>query len=228
MCARSCRWAREGRGHLRTPYRCPLLERTALERGPCVCVCVCVCVRACSVTQWCPTLWDPMEAHQTPLSMGFPKKEYWSGLPFPSPGGSPGDLPDPGIEPTSPTSAGRFFTSEPPGKSPSWGSRAEINQSIHPSLHHSVLQTCTKQFTHQALCSYWGEQAHSSWPPGASQPECDDQGGSMKTCLYFNDASETNSLNSNPSSFIYQVIMGKFCDFSVPQCPHLWKRWHLL
>ena len=37
-------------------------------------------------------------AHQAPLSVGFPRQEYWSGLPFPSPGG----LPDPGIEPTSP------------------------------------------------------------------------------------------------------------------------------
>ncbi|KAM7226722.1 hypothetical protein CapIbe_022867, partial [Capra ibex] len=37
-------------------------------------------------------------AHQAPLSMGFPRQEYWSGLPLPV----PGDLPDPGIEPTSP------------------------------------------------------------------------------------------------------------------------------
>ena len=37
-------------------------------------------------------------AYQAPLSMGFPRQEYWSGLPFPS----PGDLPDPGIEPRSP------------------------------------------------------------------------------------------------------------------------------
>ena len=37
-------------------------------------------------------------AHQDPASMGFSKQEYWSGLPFPS----PGDLPDPGIEPGSP------------------------------------------------------------------------------------------------------------------------------
>ena len=47
-------------------------------------------------------------ARQTPLSMGFFRQEYWSGLPFPS----PGDLPDPGIEPgspTSPASAGGFF-----------------------------------------------------------------------------------------------------------------------
>ena len=44
--------------------------------------------------------------------MGFPRQEYWSGLPFPS----PGDLPDPGIKPVSPVGAGRFFTTEPPGK----------------------------------------------------------------------------------------------------------------
>ena len=50
-------------------------------------------------------------ACQTPLSMEFSKQEYWSGLPFPS----PGDLPDPGIEPTSPVWAGRFFTAEPRG-----------------------------------------------------------------------------------------------------------------
>ena len=45
-------------------------------------------------------------AHQTPLSMGFSRQEYWSGLPFPL----PGDLPNPGIEPGSPALAGRFFT----------------------------------------------------------------------------------------------------------------------
>ena len=52
------------------------------------------------VAQLCPTLWDPWTAaHQAPLSMGFSRQGYWSGLPFPS----PGDLPDPGIEPRSPT-----------------------------------------------------------------------------------------------------------------------------
>ena len=55
-------------------------------------------------------------AYQAPLSMGFPKQEYWSGLPFPS----PRDLPDPGIEPMSPALAGGFFTTEPPGKPCEW------------------------------------------------------------------------------------------------------------
>ena len=51
-------------------------------------------------------------AHQTSLSMGFPRQEHWSGFPFPSPGG----LSDPGIEPTSPALTGGFFKTEPPGK----------------------------------------------------------------------------------------------------------------
>ena len=51
-------------------------------------------------------------AHQAPPSMGFSKQEYWSGLPFPS----PGDLPDPGIEPRSPALQADALTSEPPGK----------------------------------------------------------------------------------------------------------------
>ena len=51
-------------------------------------------------------------AHQAHLSMEFSRQEYWSGLPFPP----PGDLPDPGVEPTSPALAGGFFTAEPPGK----------------------------------------------------------------------------------------------------------------
>ena len=48
--------------------------------------------------QSCPTLCDPKTAaHQAPPSLGFSRQEYWSGLPFPS----PGDRPDPGIEPWS-------------------------------------------------------------------------------------------------------------------------------
>ena len=51
-------------------------------------------------------------ACQAPLSMRFSKQEYWSGLPFPS----PGDLPNPGTEPESPALAGGIFTTEPAGK----------------------------------------------------------------------------------------------------------------
>ena len=76
-------------------------------------------------------------AHQAPLLMGFPRQEYWSGLPFPS----PGDLPDPGIEPASAALAGGFFTTEPPGK-PFYPSSHLIVNAYHtdvfsPSYHFS-------------------------------------------------------------------------------------------
>ena len=51
-------------------------------------------------------------AHQAPLSLAFPRQEYWNGLPFPL----PGDLPNPGIEPASYALSGGFFITEPPGK----------------------------------------------------------------------------------------------------------------
>ena len=64
----------------------------------------------------CPTLQPHARvACQAPLSMGFSKQDYWSGLPYPS----PGDLSDPGIESVSPWGScteGRFFTVEPPEK----------------------------------------------------------------------------------------------------------------
>ena len=63
------------------------------------------------VAQLCLTLCDSMtRACQTPLSMGFSSQEYWSGLPFPS----PGDLPDPGIEPQSPALREDSLPSESP------------------------------------------------------------------------------------------------------------------
>ena len=57
------------------------------------------------VTPWTVT-------YQAPPSLGFFRQEYWSGLPFPS----PGDLPDPGIKPRSLALQADTLTSEPPGK----------------------------------------------------------------------------------------------------------------
>ena len=83
----------------------------------------------CEHAQSCPTLCGPMDriARQAPLSMGFPRQEYWSRLPFPS----PGDLPDPRIEPASlvsPALAAGFFhhwvpqeTAGRHGKALCWG-----------------------------------------------------------------------------------------------------------
>ena len=93
----------------------PLCQHKALSRPPCahsrsqqlptLCVYACVLSRVrLSVTLW-------VVAHQSPLCLEFSKQECWSGLPFPS----PGDLPDPRIEPASPALAGGFFTTEPLG-----------------------------------------------------------------------------------------------------------------
>ena len=62
------------------------------------------------VAQLCPALCDPMDCSPPGSSVHGILQEYWSGLPFPS----PGDLPDPGIEPASPALAGGLFTTEPP------------------------------------------------------------------------------------------------------------------
>ena len=67
----------------------------------------------CLVTQSCLTHANPWTvAHQAPLSMGFFRQEYWSELPFPS----PGNLPDPGIKPMSPVSPALQADSLPSGK----------------------------------------------------------------------------------------------------------------
>ena len=83
----------------------------------CISHCSAMClVLVCSVVQLCPTLVTPwMVAYQAPLSVEFSKEEYWSRLPF----HTPGDLPNPGIEPVSPALVGGFFTTELPGKSQS-------------------------------------------------------------------------------------------------------------
>jgi len=67
-------------------------------------------VKSLSRVQLFVTPWTV--AYQASLSMGFSRHEYWSGLPLPS----PGDLPDPGIEPGSPTLQADALPSEPPGK----------------------------------------------------------------------------------------------------------------
>ena len=76
-----------------------------------VCVCVCVCVCMCYSLSRIQLFVTPWTAASLLLSMGFSRQEYWSGLPFPS----PGDLPDPGLEPRSITLQADTLPSEPPG-----------------------------------------------------------------------------------------------------------------
>ena len=104
------------------------------------------CCLCCLVSQSCPTLCNPMNlARQVPLSMGFPRQEYWTGLPFPS----SEDLPDPGIKPESPALAGRFFTAEPPGK-PIKKKKCTSHKIYH--LNHFYVSVSLSSFT--SLCNH--------------------------------------------------------------------------
>ena len=67
-------------------------------------------VKSLSYVRLFATTWTV--PHQAPLSMGFSRQEYWSGLSFPS----PGDLPDPGMEPGSPALQADSLPAEPQGK----------------------------------------------------------------------------------------------------------------
>ena len=84
----------------------------------------------------CGTLWTI--THRAPLSMGFSRQEYWSGLPFLP----PADLPDLGIQPASPVSpalAGGFFITAPPGTAP-------VSKLHAPSLPLRATQYLPKKF----------------------------------------------------------------------------------
>ena len=95
------------------------------------------------VAQLCLTLCDPQTvACQGPLSMGFSRQEYWSGLPFPS----PGDLPNPGTKLASPALAGSFFTTEPHWGEWKWKSCSVMSDSAtswtvaHQAPVHEIFQ----------------------------------------------------------------------------------------
>ena len=97
----------------------------------CMCVCVCVCVNH-SVVSDPATPWTC----QAPLSIEFSRQEYWTGLPFPS----PGDLPDPGIKPWSPVLQADSLLSEPPGKPPQLYIYTYISILFQILFHHKLLQ----------------------------------------------------------------------------------------
>ena len=113
--------------------------------------------RGCGlVAQLCRPFVTPWTvARQAPLSMGFSRQGYWRGLPFPP----PGDLSNPGIEPVSPALAGRFFTTEPPGKPGQVG--REVRNHEHLASAHSSQGHADAMGTH-------GED--KALPPTTSAP----------------------------------------------------------
>ena len=92
-------------------------------------------------------------AHQAPLSMGFSRQEYWSGLPFPS----PGDLPDPGIKPRSPALQADALTSETPGKP-----KEDILVNVNNVPYSSVL--CIPQGSMRRLEDHLSSRHHQCTP----------------------------------------------------------------
>ena len=88
------------------------------------------------VAQSCPTV-----AYQAPLSMGFSRQEYWSGLPFPS----PGHLIDQGVESVSPTLQADALLSEPPGKSVVDRVPKELWMEVHNIVQEAVTKTIPKK-----------------------------------------------------------------------------------
>ena len=115
---------------------------------------VCDCVFSHSViVQLFATPWNV--DHQAPLCMGFPRQEYWSGLPFPS----PEDLSEPGIKSESPALQADSPPSEPPGKPinrKDWSADPQVQ---HPEIHYVSLRV---QFNHITL---------SRWPWGRTMPQ---------------------------------------------------------
>ena len=121
----------------------------------------------CYVLSSCSHVWlfvTPCTiAHQLPLSMGFSRQEYWSGLPFPS----PGNLPDPGIEPTSlmsPALSGEFFFTTEPTEEP-WLSLVAVNGGYSLGRYTSFSLWWVGLLRVQALgcegfssCSVWAQQ----------------------------------------------------------------------
>ena len=116
-------------------------------------LCTICSVQVASVVPDSLTPWTV--ARQAPLSMGFPRQEYWRGLPCPP----PGDLPDPGIKPsslTSPALAGRFFTT-----STSWEAQeyaTKLYTICHPFYHIAKhCRHCCQLLIYRHLLSFISE-----------------------------------------------------------------------
>ena len=128
----------------------------------CVCMCVCVCVYGGGlVGKSCPTLATPWSIScQAPMSMGFPRQEYWSGLLFPP----PGDLSDQGIEPESPALPAlqvNTLPTEPLGK-PKYCDSAQFSLVVHscPTLCDPMYRSTPNLPVHHQLPEYTQTHVH--------------------------------------------------------------------
>ena len=142
------------------------------------------------VAQSCPTLGTPYNvAHQALLSMGFSRQEYWSGLPFPS----PGDFPDPGIKPKSPALQADSLPSEPPGKPVYFHPVQKLTiscRSLRKSLQH------ISAFT---LASFPPPSPPSSPPPNFFSTIAKPISSKISMTLFYSKPSGTSDFTENRS-----------------------------
>ena len=104
------------------------------------------------------TLWTA--AYQAPPSLGFSRQEYWSGLPFPS----PGYLPDPRIEPGSPKLEADALTSEPPRKPPWLTASSKRESSVWKPLEFNLTNILNEGESGLTLISaMWDHNRESSF-----------------------------------------------------------------
>ena len=121
-------------------------------------------VKSLSHVQLFATPWTV--AYKAPPSLGFSRQEYWSGLPFPS----PGDLPYPGVEPVSPALQGDALPSEPPGKSlrvkqsGGQGSWSQISSGMHHSWELSCpCKDCLAECLRRGFCEKRWKRPQRNW-----------------------------------------------------------------
>ena len=137
---------------------------------------MCVCV----LTQWCPTLCDPMDCSRPGSSVhgDSPRKEYWSGLPCPS----AGDLPNPGIEPRSPTLQVDSLPSEPQGRS----GEAQMGERFQSSQPGARATVSTKSVMTLTL-------AYSGPTPPLPQAQGREQGPGVAVAVKGTDSEKTGT-----------------------------------
>ena len=109
-------------------------------------------MKSLSCVQLFATPWTV--AYQAPPSMGFSKQECWSGLPFPS----PGDLPNPGIEPRSPALQADSLPAEPPGKPSKQQTRRKYNPISSQDYH--LIQPCPSEGKKKLTSSHQRDKSH--------------------------------------------------------------------
>ena len=148
---------------------------------------------------------------QVPLFMGFPKKEYWSGLPFPS----PGDLPEARIKPASPALAGGFFTIEPPGESISSVqllSRVYLDWASYGLQHARLPCQSPTPGAYSNSCP-WSQWCHptisSSVIPLSSCPQSFPASGSFQMSQFFSSGGQSIGVSAS-SSFLPMNIQDWF------------------